>query len=140
MYTIVSMYHLPLHSLSFSENKLGRRFRLGRDKWAGWATRPSWWRWSPCWTSWYVLSREGRQFVRSLNICNSQVGSVKDLVTKLTTCLEDVETVNRDGNIVTFTVPRFKQRITVVVPDFNSIQSVLDVCKVITLSVLLYQH
>jgi len=58
------------------------------------------------------------------------VGSVKDLVTKLTTCLEDVETVNRDGNIITFTVPRFKQRITVVVPDFNSIQSVLDVCKV----------
>jgi len=58
------------------------------------------------------------------------VGSAKDLVTKLTTCLEDVETVNRDGNIVTFTVPRFKQRITVVVPDFNSIQSVLDVCKV----------
>ena len=54
-------------------------------------------------------------------------------MTKLTTCLEDVETVNRDGNIVTFTVPRFKQRITVVVPDFNSIQSVLDVCKVTTL-------
>ena len=51
-------------------------------------------------------------------------------MTKLTTCLEDVETVNRDGNIVTLTVPRFKQRITVVVPDFNSIQSVLDVCKV----------
>ena len=54
-------------------------------------------------------------------------------MTKLTTCLEDVETVNRDGNIVTFTVPRFKQRITVVMPDFNSIQSVLDVCKVTTL-------
>ena len=49
-------------------------------------------------------------------------------MTKLTTCLEDVKTVNRDGNIVTLTVPRFKQRITVVVPDFNSIQSVLDVC------------
>ena len=49
-------------------------------------------------TSWYVVSRRSRQFVRSLNICNSQVGSVKDLVTKLTTCREDVETVNRDGN------------------------------------------
>ena len=47
-------------------------------------------------TSWYVVSRKSRQFVRSLNICNSQVGSVKDLVTKLTTCLEDVKTVNRD--------------------------------------------
>ena len=56
-------------------------------------------------------------------------------MTKLTTCLEDVETVDRDGNIVTFTVPRFKQRITVVVPDFNSIQSVLNVCKV---TMLLY--
>ena len=56
-------------------------------------------------------------------------------MTKLTTCLEDVETANRDGNIVTFTVPRFKQRITVVVPDFNSIQSVLDACKV---TMLLY--
>ena len=27
-------------------------------------------------TSWYVVSRKSRQFVRSLNICNSQVGSV----------------------------------------------------------------
>ena len=34
------------------------------------------------------------------------------------------------GNIVHFTVPRFKQRLTVVSPDFNNIQSVLDVCKV----------
>ena len=86
-------------------------------------------------TSWYVVSRKSRQFVRSLNICNSQVGSANDLVTKLTTCLEDVRTVNRDGNIVTLTVPRFKQSITLVVPDFNSIQSVLDVCKV---TMLLY--
>ena len=90
-------------------------------------------------TSWYVVSRKSRQFVRSLNICNSQVGSVKDLVTKLTTCLEDVKTVSRVGNIVTLTVPRFKQRITVVVPDFNSIQSVLDVCKVTTIQSL-HQH
>ena len=34
------------------------------------------------------------------------------------------------GNIVHFTVPRFKQRLSVVVPDFNNIQSVLDVTKV----------
>ena len=32
---------------------------------------------------------------------------------------------------------RFKQRMTVVVPDFNSIQSVLDVCKVCDSCVLL---
>ena len=34
------------------------------------------------------------------------------------------------GSIVHFTVPRFKQRLSVVVPDFNNIQSVLDVTTV----------
>jgi len=58
----------------------------------------------------------------------SCVGSVVD---KLTSCMEDVETVKNDSrNIVHFTVPRFKQRMTAVFPDYNNIQSVLDVCKV----------
>ena len=58
----------------------------------------------------------------------SYVGSVVD---KLTSCMEDVETVKNDSsNIFHFTVPRFKQRMTAVFPDYNNIQSVLDVCKV----------
>ena len=61
----------------------------------------------------------------------SKIGNVSSLTEKMTTCLEDVETVKMPGgNIVHFTVPRFKQRLTVVSPDFNNIQSVLDVCKV----------
>jgi len=64
-------------------------------------------------------------------LLDSLVVSVETLVTRLTSCVEDVESVRLGGgHITTFTVPRFKQRMTVVVPDFDSIQSVLDVCKV----------
>ena len=55
---------------------------------------------------------------------------MKDVVEKLVTCQGDSETVRTGDHMTHFTVPRFKQRITVITPDMNKIENVLDACKV----------
>ena len=55
---------------------------------------------------------------------------MKDVVEKLVTCQGDSETVKSGDHMTHFTVPRFKQRITVITPDMNKIENVLDACKV----------
>ena len=52
-----------------------------------------------------------------------------DLVERLAGCMEDTQTV-KSGNVTHMAIQRFKQRMSVISPNFDSIQSVLDTCKV----------
>jgi len=57
------------------------------------------------------------------------VDRVPALVERLAGCIEDTQTV-KSGNVTHMAIQRFKQRMSVISPNFDSIQSVLDTCKV----------
>jgi len=67
----------------------------------------------------------------------SQVETAKQMMDKVTTCMTDIELVSVDSGAVQMSVPRFKQRFTMVQPDRSSLHAVLDTAKVCDSLVLL---
>jgi len=63
-------------------------------------------------------------------LASSQVETAKQVMDKVTTCMTDIELVKVDSGAIHMTVPRFKQRFTVVQPDRSSLHAVLDTAKV----------
>jgi len=70
-------------------------------------------------------------------LATSQVDTANNMVDKVTTCMPDMELVKVDSGAIQMTVPRFKQRFTVVQPDWTSLHAVLDMAKVCDSLVLL---
>jgi len=60
----------------------------------------------------------------------SQEDTAKSVFEKVTTCMSDIEVVKVTSGAVHMTVPRFKQRFTMVQPDRNNLHAVLDMSKV----------
>ena len=51
------------------------------------------------------------------------------VVERLTLSMEDCQTV-KSNNVTHLAIPRFKQRMSIITPNVDSLQSVLDSCKV----------
>ena len=60
---------------------------------------------------------------------HSQVETVPAVLEKLTGSMEDCQTV-KTTSVTHLAIPRFKQRMSIITPNFDSIHSVLDSCKV----------
>jgi len=70
-------------------------------------------------------------------LATSQVDTANNMVDKFTTCMPDMELVKTSSGAIQMTVPRFKQRFTMVQPNWNSLHAVLDTAKVCDSLVLL---
>ena len=55
--------------------------------------------------------------------------TVPAVLEKLTGSMEDCQTV-KTTSVTHLAIPRFKQRMSIITPNFDSIHSVLDSCKV----------
>jgi len=63
-------------------------------------------------------------------LAESQVGNARNLVDKVTKCMPDMDIVKIRESLLQLTVPRFRQRFTISMPDWTSLHSVLDMAKV----------
>ena len=71
----------------------------------------------------------GHQHCNTLIILFTQAETVSHVVERLTLSMEDCQTV-KSNNVTHLAIPRFKQRMSIITPNVDSLQSVLDSCKV----------
>jgi len=72
-----------------------------------------------------------------VSLAESQENSASNMVERVSTCMPDIELVKVASGAIQMSLPRFKQRFTVVTPSRNSLHSVLDTAKVCDSLVLL---